>query len=82
MGSSIHCDHQSLGYSGAICAPSSKRPMDIVIFFFCLFKNIYTHSFRFLHQVVNVHGLQSGCLPRPSSNLLLLVSAWGIRKLN
>lgn len=51
-------------------------------FFFCLFKNIYTHSFRFLHQVVNVHGLQSGCLPRPSSNLLLLVSAWGIRKLN
>ena len=37
----------------------------------------HIHSFKFLlHQVVGVHWLQSGCLSRPSSNLLLLVSAW------
>lgn len=43
MGSRIHCDHQLLGFNGGICAPSSKHPMDIVIFFFSFLK-IYTHT--------------------------------------
>lgn len=79
MGPSIHCEHQLLGFSGGICDPSSKRPMDTVIFFF-LFQNTYTQSCRFpLYQVVSVHGLQSGRLSRPP-NLLLLSFGLGNQK--